>query len=106
MTVRVTTSQRPIVAASFLPPHGAPQTIEWRFKSLRNQFVRDLWRQCTGSRRLAREQRIAAQEEDWLRLTAMSDGQVVGLEPRLPPRQRGAVAAACQSAQSTMARKS
>ena len=82
MTVRVTTSQRPIVAASFLPPHGAPQTIEWRLKFLRNQFVRDLWRQCTGSRRLAREQRIIAQEEDWLRLTTMTDGQVVGLEPR------------------------
>jgi len=106
MTVRVTTSRRPIVAASFLTPHGAPRAIEWRFKSLRNQLMRDLWRQCTASRRLAREQRIAAQEEDWLRLTAMSDGQVVGLEPRLPPRHCRAVGTACQSARSATARDS
>jgi hypothetical protein len=49
-------------------------------------LARRLHRRVTAPRRLSREQRIAAEEQEWLRLSAMSDAQVVGLDGEDSPK--------------------
>lgn len=78
MMSRVAASRCPSIVPdrvdSMVDWHGAvSRPIHFVFQPLRHRFAQ---------RRSLREERIAALEESWLRLSAMSDAQVVGLEPR------------------------
>jgi hypothetical protein len=91
MTSRVTTPQYPLTATQhFRVTTLAGRRGGWPYLlPPLLPVVRGFARGYAEPQHLARERRIAAQERLWLRLSSMSDGQVVGLEPRAPLRATG-----------------
>jgi hypothetical protein len=91
MSARATTPQSPLTAAQHVnvAAHVGRRGGWPRLLPPLLPVVRGFARSYVEPQRLARERRIALQERLWLRLSAMSDGQVVGLEPRAPLRLTG-----------------
>lgn len=93
MTTRVTTPRCSLTATQHInfTVHAGRRSGWPRLLPPLLPAVRGFARSYAEPQRLARERRIAAQERLWLRLSSMSDGQVVGLEPRAPllPTGRG-----------------
>jgi len=106
MTFRVTTTRRPTAAAQFLLVARPEPRVDWQCtvpRPLQAAAWLPLFRPFE-QRRLAREQHLRAQEEHWLWIAAMTDAQVVGLEPRGPSLARAARAAVPQAGSGRLAR--
>jgi hypothetical protein len=85
MPFRVTTPLDPLAQQAAATLTVRPR-IEWRhWLQWPVRIARQLRDMLTEPRRLAREREIASQEGRWLRLSTMSDGEVVGLDRSAEP---------------------